>query len=332
MKRLTVFFTVFCVALSMTSTLWGQTEKINYKLGHMLAIDTPWHKTAVLFADKVKEYTKGGVEVVVYPAQQLGDERTLVEGLFTGAIDFMILGSFSVGGVPEVMVGELPYLYKSYAHISKAMPEVVIPYTNSRTIPKGARALDGVYAYTAYRGVLSKNKPINTLADMKGIKIRVPQNPMLMNTFKAMGANPTVVNYGELYTALQTGVVEACELTPELLVGAKLHETSKYFSFTNHIAYPLYFGINEKSWQKSGKYQPDLVRAAAEAMGLWRSQNQDNDNNYIQVMKDSGVKITDPGDAERQKFREAVQAGAWKEFFEKYPDTKAIADKVLALQ
>ena len=333
MKRLTVSFMVLIVALAMTSTVWGQAEKINFKLGHMLATDTAWHKAAVMFSDKTKEYTKGAVEVTVYPAQQLGDERTLVEGIFTGAVDVLIQGAgYSVGGVPEVSVAELPFLYKSYAHAAKAIPQVVVPYMNSKMIPKGVRLLEGAYAYTAYRGVLSRTKPIKTFDDIKGVKIRVPQNPVYVNTFKAAGANPTVINFGELYTALQSGVVEACELTPELIIGAKLQETSKYFSLTNHILAPLFLGINEKSWQKAAKYQPELLKAAVETMTWFRSLAEENDAKFLQALKDSGVTVTDPGDGERQKFREAAQVGYWNEFFVKFPDTKPVAEKVLAIQ
>lgn len=333
MKRLTVFIAVCVIALALTPALWAQTGKISFKLGHMLATDTAWHKASVMFADKVKEYTQGAIEVVVYPAQQLGDERTLVEGIFTGAVDVLIQGAgFSGGGVPEVSVAELPFLYKNYAHATKAIPQVVVPYMNSKMIPKGVRLLDGAYAYTAYRGVLSRNKPINTFADVNGLKIRVPQNPVYVNTFKAAGANPTVINFGELYTALQSGVVEACELTPELIAGAKLQETAKNFSLTNHILAPLFLGINEKSWQKAGKFQPEVLRAAVETMNWMRAQTEENDAKFLQVLKDSGVKVVDPGDVERQKFREAAQVGYWNEFFAKYPDTKAVADQVLAVK
>ena len=331
MKRFTLVMAILCVSI----VAWAQApaKTIVLKAAHIQAPETDFHKANIMFAEKVKEYTKGAVEIVVYPAQQLGDERTIMEGIFMGSVDIAMNGpGFSVGGVPEISVAELPFLYKSYAHANKAIPQVLIPYMNSKTMPKGVMLFDGAYAYTAYRGTLSKTRRIQKFVDLKGLKIRVPQNPFYVNTFQAAGANTAVINFGELYTALQTGVVDACELPPEILVGAKLQEVAKNFSLTQHIMAPLFLGINMKSWEKVARYQNEIKKAAVESMGWLRGTVEVNDRKFLQIMKDSGVTVYDLGDGERQKFREAAQRAYWQDFFARFPETKAIADKVLAIQ
>lgn len=333
MKR--IVFTLLLCLVTVLAFSTGQAETteqkpVELKAAHIFATTTATHEMFVMLAEKVKEYTGGMVTIVIYPAQQMGDERAEIEGLFNGTIDLEMMGAGTFSSiVPEVACCEFPFLLKGFNHAKKVIPEIMIPFMNTKTQPKGVTIIG--YSFTGIRSTLLRNKPINTFEDLRGLKIRVPQNRVYISTFQAANANPTPVNWGEVYTALQTGVVDACEVTPEFIVGSKLYEVTKYFSLTQHMMAPQLVGIYTKSWEKIKPYQKEFLRALDEATKWHHAATIANDESNLQVMIDGGIIVNDPGPAERAKFRDAVIQNFYKQFYTQYPETEEVVNRIIAV-
>lgn len=241
-------------------------KKYTLKLSHQMAPDHTLHLAALKFAELVKAKTNGNVEVQVFPSGQLGTEKDNAAALKLGTLDMgMVAVEFYPSFVPESAVLVLPYMYKDYAHldkvlnsdVSKEVSDMILKKTNIRVL---------TYLPMAFRQMFTVDKEIKTVADLQGLKMRVPESPIYVATFKQLGATPTPLAWGETYTGLQTGVIKGVENTPEAIVSASINEVTKYMNVTNHLEGPSTISISEAVYKKLPKeYQEAILSAAQEA-------------------------------------------------------------------
>lgn len=279
-----------------------------FKLGHGQNLESAAHKSIVKFAEEVKQKSNGSIDVQVFPANQLGNERDLAEGLTMGTIDMAWISAGVMENFePKFAVFSLPYVIRDYAHVhqvtegdaGKAIFDSLLKNKNVRTL--------GFYDQ-GFRFIWNNVQPITKMEDLKGMKIRSPESPVYMGTLKLLGTNPTPMPWGEVYTSVQTKVVAGLEVHPESFLTSKLYEVCKFGSVTRHIYAGSVFMINEDKFKKLTKEQQDLISAAAVSSEKFnRDLIVKSEAQFIKDCNDKGTKINEIAEPEMQKFRDAVK-------------------------
>jgi tripartite ATP-independent transporter DctP family solute receptor len=240
------------------------------------SIHEPGHPsalTAEFFASRVKQMTKGEVEVQVYHSRQLGDARDNVENVRNGSIAFTSVSISNLSQVlPAMDAWSLPFIFKSDDHYWYVLNDPKAMEFMKLLEPKGIKTI--TWITSGARNFFSQ-KPIHTPADMKGMKIRVMASPVMINTMKALGASGVPTAWGELYTALQTGVVDGAENNHPSLISMKFYEVSKYYTLDEHMRIPDVNIVSTKVFDKLTKSQQQAilqagVEATAYMRGAWK--------------------------------------------------------------
>ncbi len=298
-------------------TAGASGSKTVMKIAHVLTEQDNVHLAVVRFKDAVEKKSNGRVEVQIYPNSALGSLRVTFESMQLGNLEATIQDGATPGTVaPLYAVPELPYLFNDLNHVHKVLDGPVGAEMYKSLQDKAKVRTLAVYD-TTFRKIFTKTKPINSLADMKGLKIRIPEAPYYVRAMQLLGANPTPVAWGELYTALQTGVVEGFENKAEAAYNAKLHEQAKYAAYTGHIFVLNPLLVNDK-WFSGlpADIQKIMLDAAAESQAWQRDYAPTSEKTFEQKMKDAGVTWTSPDVA---PFRKAVE-----------PYYKEVGDKISA--
>jgi len=250
------------MAAGMAST--AGAADVTLKLGHLANEQDVWHKASLKFAEEVSALTSGRVEVKVYPNDTLGKEMDLINGMQLGTIDMTITGESLQNWAPKAALLAIPYGYKSLDQmlevangpIGEDIEQQILDKAKIRPLalfPRGARNL-------------TSNKPIKTLDDLKGLKMRVPNVPLFVAVWRALGAQPTPMAFSEVFTSLQNGVLEAQENPLALIKSANFFEVQKNVNLTEHVRSWIYLAIGEKSFGKLSKDdQAALVEAGKRA-------------------------------------------------------------------
>jgi len=284
------------------------------KLGTILPADNILTENAQEFAKKVNERSKGEVEVVVYPNSQLGNERDLTEGLQLGTVQMAeVSGGVMSTFVPETGVFSLPFIFRGWDHLDKVLKTAaVVNRLDEITLKKsGIRTLG--WMEQGFRVTLTVKKPIATLKDFEGLKIRVPEDKVLIRTFQLVKAAPTVIPWGEVYTSLQTGVVEGMESTTPAMYTMKFYEVANYIAETNHQHSVVGFLISEKAFQSLSKAAQEVVlQAARETMDSNYRDARGTAEKSLDLLRAKVKQTTKP---DLKPFQEAVQP-VYKEFAE----------------
>jgi tripartite ATP-independent transporter DctP family solute receptor len=245
--------------------------------------------TAEFFAERVKQLSNGEVEVQVYHSRQLGDARENVENVRNGSIAFTSVSISNLSQVAPVMdVWSLPYIFKSDDHYWFVLNSAKAAEFMRQLEPKGMRVVSWI---TSGARNFFTQKPVRTAADLKGQKIRVMASPVMINTMKALGASGVPVAWGELYTALQTGVVDGAENNHPSVISMKFFEVSKYYSLDEHMRIPDVNVVSTKVLDKLTKaQQAAIVKAGEEATaymrGAWKVSEIESLAKIKSVMKE----------------------------------------------
>ena len=314
-------------AISMTTSVAFSATTL--KFGHIFAPNSLTHQAVVKFAEKVEMDTNGEVKIKIFPAQQLGDERTMVESVMVGELDMTPTGPNFLGLIyPGMDVFELPYMYRSYDHLRASLKQYILPYASKQM----AGQAHAIAAFTlGMRQMMSNGKEIHSMADLKGMKMRSPQADLPVRMWKAFGAAPTVVSYGEIYTALQTGLVDGCELPPVLAVESHLFESLKSLSRTDHLLNGVFVLMSEQAYGKLGKNAAAVEKAAEWAFTGWLiDENAARGEQAIAEMEKHGVKVVDPGNETRDALA-ASMTPILEEYIAKYPALKPTIDGIQVL-
>src|SRR6478672_3680949 len=219
------------------------------KWAHVYETSEPFHKWSVWAAGEIEKRTSGRYHVDVFPASSLGKESDINQGLTLGTVDMIISGvSFAARTMPRIGVGYYPYTFRDGEHLVKwaaspAFKEMTDEYRNKTGIQITAMTYYGVRHTTS-------NKPFKNCAEMKGLKMRVPDVPAYLALPKACGANPTPIAFAEVYLALQNGTVDAQENPLTTIEAKKFFEVQKYIILTGHIVDSLATQIAPHLWTK----------------------------------------------------------------------------------
>jgi len=271
------------------------------KLAHVVNEKDGFHIAAMKFKELVEQRTQGTVIVDLFPNAQLGDERTLIEGMQIGTVHMGLITNGPVANfLPEIAAFEMPFLFASPEEAYKVLDG-----------PVGKKVLDKLdsinlkglaYAERGFRNLTNSKKPVKVPADMVGLKIRVMENPVYIDTFKTLGTNAVPMAWTEALTALQQGTIDGQENPINVIYSFKLSETQKYLSMTKHSYAPALFLMSKKVFAGfDAPTQAIMVKAAQEAAVYERKWNADQMADQLKQLKEKGMQIIDPDIAAFQK-------------------------------
>lgn len=233
-RRSLATFAIAAFTTLSAAPLLAQDETYELKFGHTGAPDHHFQKMAEKYADLVAERTDDKVRIKVFPSDSLGKQMELVEGAFFGTTD-MVLTSDAVlsNFVPEVGIVNLPFIFRDSDHVRQVLDGEIGDRLGDKIEAQGA-VLVGWWE-NGFRHITNSKKPITEPGDLSGMKLRVPEGPIFVDTFTTLGANATPIAFTELYSALQLGVVDGQENPPAHILTQKFYEVQDYASRTGHI-------------------------------------------------------------------------------------------------
>ena len=264
------------------------------KLAHVVNEKDGFHVAALKFKELVEQRTQGKVKVELFPNAQLGDERTLIEGMQIGTVHMGVITNGPVANfLPEIAAFEMPFLFASEAEVYKVLDGPVGQKMLAQFDKINLKGL--AFAERGFRNLTNSKRPVKTPADMAGLKIRVMENPVYIDTFKTLGTNPVPMAWTEALTALQQGTIDGQENPINVIYSFKLNETQKHLSMTQHSYAPALFLMSKKVFAGFDKPTQDiLVKAAQEAAAHERKWNGDQMADMIKQLKEKGMQITEP--------------------------------------
>jgi TRAP-type transport system periplasmic protein len=267
-------------------------------------------------AKQVREETGGAVEIQTFPAGQLGSSRDVIESASSGAIQIVDEGAAQFGQfVPQFSILEGPYLWRDPQQVRRVLGSPIVDPMNAELVAKRSMRVIGS-TYYGKRHVTSGTKAINTVDDMKGFKLRIPE----VDTFRAMaeawGARPTPLNFGELYLALSQGAVDGQENPLPTIQSGKFYEVQKYLVLTGHIITPRLIVINETAWQALSAKDRQILKSSIDTHG--KTQDDEilgQEAKLADTFKAGGMTVIQP---DVESFRKPVLASVPAKFESKW--------------
>ena len=308
MKRRYVFAAVALTSLMLLAPLsaWADAP-IVIKFSHVVAKDTPKGKAAERFKELAETATKGRVKIELYPNSTLYKDKEELEALQLGAVQMLApsLAKFGPLGIKEFELFDLPYIFPDKAALDRVTDGQIGHDLLKKLEPKG---LLGLAFWDNGFKMMSSNRPMHTPADMKGLKLRIQASKVLDAQMRALGANPQVMAFSEVYQALQTGVVDGAENPPSNLYTQKMHEVQKHLTATNHgyIGYAVI--VNKKFWDKlPADLRAQLETAMKEATKYADTIAQQENDQALEAVKKSGKTLVyTPTEKEKAEWRAAL--------------------------
>ena len=295
----------FAVVLSMNSA-WAQTP-IVIKFSHVVATDTPKGQAAERFKEQAEKLTKGRVKVEVYPNSQLYKDKEELEALQLGAVQMLApsLAKFGPLGVKEFEAFDLPYIFPSKAALYAVTEGPIGRGLLKKLEPKGITGL--AYWDNGFK-IMSANKPLHAPGDFRGLKMRIQSSKVLDAQMRALGANPQVLAFSEVYQALQTGVVDGTENPPSNMYTQKMHEVQKHLTVSNHGYLGYAVIVNKKFWDGlPADIRGQLEQAMRDATTFEKAIAQrDNDLALEAIRKAGKTTIYNLTPAEQAQWRQAL--------------------------
>ena len=263
-------------------------DPIIIKFSHVVAPDTPKGKGADKFKELAEKYTDGKVRIEVYPNSQLYKDKEEVEALQLGAVQMLApsLAKFGPLGAKEFEVFDLPYVLKDKAALRRVTDG---PFGKALFAKLESKGIKGLAYWDNGFKIMSANKPLKMPADFQGLKMRIQSSKVLEAQFKALGAQPQVLPFSDVYQALQTGVVDGSENTPSNMYTQKHYEVQKFATISNHgyIGYAVI--VNKKFWDDlPADIRGQLEKAMAEASAYTNELSQKENDDALAAMKASG--------------------------------------------
>lgn len=304
MKTIVPIFISFLLLMTFTSCETLQNEK-TIKLAHGLDTNHPVHKAMIRMGEELDKNSKGKLKLEIYPNQQLGSERQCLELLQIGSLDMTkvsaaVMENFS----PDMKVFGLPFIFKDREHTFN-----VLDGTIGKELLDGGQKywLKGLGYYDAgSRSFYTKEKTVETPKDLEGLKIRVMESVTAMRMVTSLGGSPTPISSGELYTALQQGVVDGAENNPPTFYLSRHYEVCKYFSLDEHTTIPDVLIISTHLWETLSAQEKEWLQSAVDVSveyqrKLWAKAELE----ALKAVKKAGVTVVKP---DKTMFKNKVES------------------------
>ena len=278
-----------------------------FKFAYQNPKDSPQSLGAEKFGQLVSQKSNGKLTVKLFPGGSLGGDTAVISSLQGGTVDITLLSTGNlVGATKDFAIFELPFLFNSYKEADAVLDGSVGTKLLQKLPEKGLIGLS--YWDHGFRNLTNSRRPIAKAEDIQGLKIRVTQNPMYVDMFNALGANPVPMAFTELYTALETKAVDGQENPSSMVLTTKLGEVQKYISTTRHSYNPLIILFSKKTWDKLTDDERKILHDAAnEARPYELEINRKANEDALEGLKKQGVTVTLVAESERDRMREKLQ-------------------------
>ena len=311
------------VALGAAPVAFAQTE---IKLGHVGEPGSLFQKSADEFAKRANAKLGGKAKVVTYGSSQLGGDSEMIQKLKLGTIDMALPSTVMSSQVDLFGVFEMPYIVKNRQHMAKIEKEVFWAKLAPEAEKKGLKVI-AVWE-NGERHITNSKRPIKAPADLAGIKLRVPEGKWRVKMFQAYGANPSPMKFSELFTALQTGVMDGQENPFTQIYSAKLHEVQKYLSLSGHVYTPAYLTVGKAKWESlPADVRKTLEDTAKETQAYVYETAAKDDAELLGKIKAAGVQVNE---VDKDAFI-AASRPIYEEFGKEVPGAKDVIDRAVAL-
>jgi tripartite ATP-independent transporter DctP family solute receptor len=313
-------------ALACLSFAHAATAQMEIKFGHVGEPGSLFAKSAEEFASQANKKLGNKAKVVVFGSSQLGGDKELLQKLKLGTVDLALPSTVMSSESDLFGIFEMPYLVKDRKHMSAIEKEVFWPRLAPETEKKGLKVL-AVWE-NGYRHITNSKRPIKAPGDLQGIKLRVPEGKWRVKMFQTYGANPSPMKFSEVFTALQTGVMDGQENPFSQIYSAKFHEVQKFLSLTGHVYTPAYVTAGSKKWASlPADVRKVLEDTAKELQSFVYATAEKDENDLLAKMRAGGTQVND---ADKAAFVSASKA-VYEEFGKEVKGSKELIDKALAL-
>jgi len=301
-------------------------QQIELKLGHVGEPGSLYQIASEDFAKRVQQKLGDKVKVTIFGSSQLGGDKEMLQKIKLGTLDMSIPSTVMSSEVDLFGIFEMPYLVKDRKHLAKIEQEIFWPSLAPAVEPKGLKML--ALWENGYRHITSNVKPIVKPGDLAGVKLRVPEGKWRVAMFKAYGANPSPMKFSELFTALQTGVMDGQENPFTQIVSAKLHEVQKYLSLSGHVYAPAYLVAGKRKWEQlPADIRKELEAAARETQATVYAATDRMEGDLLKTIKGAGVQVNE---VDKDAFI-AASGAIYEEFGNSVKGAKPLVDKAIAL-
>jgi tripartite ATP-independent transporter DctP family solute receptor len=299
MKRMVaVGLTVCCLGL------WFQSSEAatrTLRLAHAVSVTAPYHLGAEKFAQLLVQYTGNRIGVQIFPNQQLGSERSLVEQLQIGSIDLVVTSTGPIGGfAPKMLVVDLPFLFRDTKHVDQVFEGPIGQGLLAELEPVGIKGL--AFWENGFRNLTNNRRPVEKPEDCRGLILRTMENEVHLESFRLLGANPTPMAWGEALTALKQGTIDGQENPINIIYSHGLYDFQKYLALTSHFYSPALLLMNLKTFESlSPADRQAFLKAAQEAGRLEKEHIRKNEAETLLGLEARAIQVTRPDRALFQK-------------------------------
>jgi tripartite ATP-independent transporter DctP family solute receptor len=283
---------------------WIEGRLVTLKAGYNTVKQYPHGRAIERFANRVAERTGENFQIQTFPSEQAGNERQMLDAIVLGNLDICKTSTGIISAmVPEFGVFDLPYVFRDLNHMMAVINGKVGQELAAKLEARGVKVLFWMEQGT--RSFYTTSKPIKTPDDLKGMKIRTIQSPVMVDTINALGATATPMGFGELYLALKSGVVDGAENAPDAIWYAKHHEAAKYFSVTNHFRTPVVVVMSKAKFDALPAEYKEIVTETARDTQNWAGTLYSQVSDALMAsLRKGGMTIVESNE---QAFRKAVE-------------------------
>jgi len=292
----------------------AQTE---IKIGYALATDSHYGVAARKFEEVVLSETGDQFDFTHFPSSGLGGEREVIEGLQIGTVEATIVSSGTLANfVPDTGVFDIPFLFRDLDHARAVLDGPIGQDILAKFDAVGLHGL--AWGEQGFRHITNNRNPIETPADVEGLKIRTMENPVHLKAFNAMGAAPTPMAWPEVISSLQQGVIDGQENPLSVIVSVKLDEVQEYLTLSGHVYSPAMLLVSKPFWDGLDDSQKAAFeKAAAEAVSAMRGYVDEVETTGVETLKERGMTVNALSAEEKARFQDAISA-AYDDYYETY--------------
>lgn len=297
-------------------------QKMVLKATDVHPVGYPTVDAVIAMGKKLEAATGGRLSIQMFPSMQLGGEKEMIEQAQVGALQYARISVGPMGPiVDELNVFNMPFVFRDIPHMNKVIDGPIGDEMLAKLTASPQSKLVGLcWMDAGARSVYNSKKPIKSIDDLKGLKIRMMGNPIFVDTMNALGGNGIAMGFDQLYNALQTGVVDGAENNPPSYESGKHFQVAKYYSLTEHLIIPEILVFSKATWDKLSKEDQALIsKFAKEAQQEQRKLWNEREAKSMELIKQAGIEVIKLPPEEKQKLQAAVKP-VWDKYGAKYAD------------